>query len=76
MEAVRMDHWREIVENGVHELHRDFDGVTLTITKLDIPGAWACLLPDGKRVVGELRIVTETVEQIMNARGSAKSSAT
>ncbi len=25
-----MDHWREIVENGAHELRRDFDGVTLT----------------------------------------------
>ena len=52
-----------------------FNGVTLTITKLDMPGAWACFLPDGKRVVGDLRIVRETVERIMNS-GSAKSSAT
>ena len=65
-----MDHWREIVENGVHELHRDFGGVTLTITKLDVPGAWACFLLDGKRVVGDLRVARETVERIMNSRGA------
>ncbi len=58
-----MDHWLEIVENGAHELHRDFGGVTLTITKLDFPDAWACFLPDGKRAVGELQIVRETVER-------------
>jgi len=40
--CVVVDHWREIVENGAHELRRDFDGVTLTISRLDIPGAWAC----------------------------------
>ena len=68
--------WRETVENGVHELHRDFGGVTLTIGKLDFPDAWACFLPDGKRVVGDLRTVRETVERIMNSCGSAKSSAT
>ena len=28
--CIVMDHWREIVENGAHELRRDFDGVTLT----------------------------------------------
>jgi hypothetical protein len=66
-----MDHWRETVENGAHEFCRDFGGVTLTITKLDVPGAWACCLPDGKRVIGELRIVRETVELIMDKRGSA-----
>jgi hypothetical protein len=71
-----MDHWREIVENGAHELRRDFDGMTLTISKLDIPCAWACLLPDGKRIVGELQIVRETVERIMSSRISSKSSAT
>ena len=65
-----MDHWREIVENGAHELRRDFDGVTLKISKLDIPGAWACFLPDGKRIVGELQIVRETVERIMSSRGA------
>lgn len=63
--------WQEIVENGVHEFHRDFEGVTLTITKLDFPDAWACLLPGGKRVVGELRTVRETVERIMEKRRSA-----
>jgi hypothetical protein len=26
----------------------------------------ACVLPDGKRVVGEMRIVRETVERIVN----------
>jgi hypothetical protein len=67
-----MDHWREIVENGAHEFRRDFNGVTLTISKLDISGAWACLLPDGKRIVGELQIVRETVERIMSTGGSAK----
>jgi hypothetical protein len=41
-----MDHWQEV---GEHEFCRDFGGVTLTITKLEIPGAWACYLPDGKR---------------------------
>jgi len=50
--------------------------VTLTITKLDFVNAWACFLPDGKRVVGDLRIVRETVELIMDRRGSAKSDAT
>ena len=63
-----MDRWRETVENGVHEFRRDFDGVcgvTLTITKLDVPGAWACVLLDGKRVVGELRTVREAVERII-----------
>ena len=69
-----MDHWREIVENGAHEFRRDFNGVTLTISKLDISGAWACLLPDGKRIVGELQIVRETVERIMSSRISSKSS--
>ena len=69
-----MDDWRETVENGLHEFRRDFGGacgVTLTITKLDVPGAWACYLPDGKRVVGELRTVRETVERIMEKRRSA-----
>jgi hypothetical protein len=60
-----MDHWRETVENGAHEFRRDFGGVTLTITKLNVPGAWACYLPDGKRVAGELRTVRETVQRIM-----------
>ena len=66
-----MNNWRETVENGVHEFRRDFGGacgMTLTITKLDIPGAWACSLPDGSRVVGELRDVKETVELIMEKR--------
>ena len=71
-----MQHWRETVENGVHEFHRNFGGVTLTITKLDVLGAWACLLPDGKRVIGELQIVMETVERIMSRCISSKSSAT
>ena len=62
--------WQETVENGVHEFRRDFGGVMLTITKLDIPDAWGCSLPDGKRVVGELRTVKETVEAIMGSRGS------
>lgn len=62
-----MHHWHEIVENGAHEFRRDFGDVTLTITKLDIPGAWACRLPNGDRVAGELRIVRETIEQIMNS---------
>jgi hypothetical protein len=30
------------------------------------------LLPDGKRIVGELQIVRETVERIMSTGGSAK----
>jgi hypothetical protein len=68
-----MNHWRETVENGAHELCRDYNGVTLTIAKLDIPDAWACYLPDGSRVVGELQIVRETVERIMSSYGSAKS---
>ena len=66
-----MDHWRETVENGIHEFRRDFGGacgVTLTITKLDAPNAWACRLPDGKRVFGELLTVRETVERIMGSR--------
>jgi hypothetical protein len=71
-----MHEWQEIVESGVHEFHRDFGGVTLTITKLDIPDAWACFLPDGKRVVGKLRTVRETVELIMDKRGSAESPTT
>ena len=71
-----MHQWQEIVESGVHEFHKDFGGVTLTITKLDIPNAWACLLPDGKRVVGELRTVRETIELVMSRCGSAKSPST
>ncbi len=67
-----MDHWHETVKNGVHELHRDFSGGTLTITKLDFLDAWACLLPDGKRVVGDLQTVRETVEHIMNSPSSEK----
>ena len=66
-----MPHWRETVENGVHEFRRDFGGacgMTLTITKLDIPGEWACSLPDGSRVVGELQDVKETVERITEKR--------
>jgi hypothetical protein len=66
-----MHEWQEIVENGVHEFHRDFEGVTLAITKLGVPDAWACYLPDGKRVVGELRTVRDTVERIMDKRRSA-----
>ena len=66
-----IDHWRETVENGAHEFCRDFGGVALTIAKLDVPDTWACYLPDGKRVVGELRIVKETVELIMDKRGFA-----
>ena len=49
--------WLETVENGVHELHRNVGDVTPTITKLDLAGASACLLPDGKRAVGDLQIV-------------------
>jgi hypothetical protein len=71
-----MRQWQEIVESGVHKFHKDFVGVTLTITKLDIPNAWACLLPDGKRVVGEMQTVRETVELVMSRRGSAKSRTT
>ena len=71
-----MRQWQEIVESGVHKFHKDFVGVTLTITKLDIPNAWACLLPDGKRVVGDLRTVREMVELIMDKRSSAESSTT
>jgi hypothetical protein len=70
-----MNHWRETVENGAHELCRDYNGVTLTIAKLDIPDAWACYLPDGKRIVGDLQIVREAVERIMNSRGATKSGA-
>jgi hypothetical protein len=70
-----MHHWREIVENGVHEFHQDFGGVPLTITKLGFPDAWACFLPDGKRVVGDLQTVRETAERIMNNRSLAKSGA-
>jgi len=62
LSEVPMNHWQETVENGVHALHRDFGGATLTTTKLEVPGAWACVLLDGKRVVGELRTVRETVE--------------
>ena len=69
-----IDHWRETVENGAHEFRRDFGGVTLTITKLDVPDAWACFLADGKRVVGELQTVRETVEHIMNRPSSEKNS--
>jgi hypothetical protein len=32
-----MRQWQEIVESGVHKFHKDFVGVTLTITKLDTP---------------------------------------
>jgi hypothetical protein len=66
-----MDHWRETVENGAHEFRRDFSGVNLTIAKLDVPDAWACYLPDGKRVVGELPTVKETVERIIEERRPA-----
>jgi hypothetical protein len=71
-----MHQWQEIVESGVHEVRRDFGGVTLTITKLDIPDAWACSMPNGKRVVGDLRTVRATVELIMNVGNTAKSPAT
>lgn len=62
------DHWREIVENGAHELCRDFDGETLTISKLDIPGIG--LLPARwkahcRRTVDRQG---ETVERIMSSR--------
>jgi hypothetical protein len=65
-------HWDETADNGVHEFRRDFNGVTLTIKKLDIAGAWACVLPDGKRVVGDLLTVREAVERIMNAASNAR----
>ncbi len=55
---------RDTVEDGEHELHRAFGDVTLTRTKLNVPGAWTCSLPDGKRVIGEQRTVRETVERI------------
>ncbi len=70
-----MHHWRKSVEHGGHEFYRDFSDVTLIICKLDIPGAWACLLPDGRRVVGELLIVRDTVERIMDRNDSAKGGA-
>ena len=63
-----MHAWVEIIEDDKHELRRDFAGVILTINKLDIPGAWACVLPDGKRVVGDLQTVVDTVELIMSSR--------
>ncbi len=63
-----MHAWVEIIEDGKHELRRDFEGMILTIKKLDIPGAWACVLPDGKRVVGDLQTVVDTVELIMSSR--------
>ena len=40
-----MDHWQEV---GEHEFCRDFGGVTLTITKLEIPG---------RRALAALRLV-------------------
>ena len=66
---------RRLALGGVHELYRDLDGEMLTITKLHIPATWACSLPDGKCVVGDLKTVMETVEDIMSSRGSTKSSA-
>ena len=58
--------WQDIVENGAHELQRDFGGVTLTIRKTGIPDAWVCELPNGKRVIGELPTVRQVVEEIMS----------
>ena len=52
-----MDSWCEIAGNGVHEFVRSFGGVTLAIRKTGVPDAWVCELPDGKRVIGELRTV-------------------
>ena len=70
-----MHHWREIVENGVHEFHQDFGGVTLTITNWTspAPGPASCR---GERVVCNLPIVRETVELFMKSRGPSRSSAT
>ena len=62
-----MEHWREVVEGGVRELRRDFGAYTLVIGKTGVPGAWACVLPNGKRVVGELRTVRRIVDQLMGA---------
>lgn len=64
--------WREVAENGTQEFRREFDGVTLAIRALDVPGAWACVLPNGKRVIGELQTVAETVALIMNGLVSEK----
>ena len=54
--SLPMHHWREIFEDGMHELQRDFAGVTLTITKLDLPDAWACFLPDGSALLAICRL--------------------
>jgi hypothetical protein len=58
--------WVEIVENGSHELRREFGGVMLTIQKTSVPGAWVCELPNGKRIIGELRNVRQIVERFMS----------
>lgn len=58
--------WVEIVENGNHELRRDFNGVMLTIRKTSVPDAWSCELPDGKRIMGELRVVRRVMENLLS----------
>ena len=62
--------WVEIVENGNHELRREFGGVTVTIRKTSIPDAWSCELPSGKHVTSELRIVRQVVEMLMSRRSA------
>ena len=54
--------WVEIVENGNHELRRNFNGLMLTIRKTSVPDAWSCELPDGKRITGELGVVRRVMD--------------
>lgn len=60
--------WHEIVQDGRHQFLRDFDGTRLTIEKTEVPGAWFCELPNGKRAIGSLRIVKWVAESAMFVR--------
>jgi hypothetical protein len=60
------EHWREVLENGQHELQRDFGGVTIVIRKHSVPDAWICQLPNGGNLIGELQDVRRAVERLMS----------
>ena len=60
--------WQEIVDGGRHRFTCTINETQLTIEKTDIPGAWFCVLPNGKRVIGELRTVRWIVEKFAQVR--------
>ncbi len=60
--------WQEIVEAGRHEFRREFMGTAVVIRKHPIADAWVCKLPNGARLIGELRDVKSVAECVMSIK--------